>query len=291
MREKRTPAQIAAIKNQVLEEYEKTQVIAEISENLNIPITTLKHYFREMGLKSKGGNLPLHTLGLEEKIRKQYILTPNYKNICEALGLNYSSSMRKYFKTLNLENIKKTNLIWIDAEHVECSKCSKKVKYDELETLRVNSNRESKISYCRECRTKQSIVNNNSSLEKYLSNRLRKLKARAKEKNIPFDLTLEILLTMFMQQAGKCFYTDQKMVYPLEGKSTTDDTDHILSIDKIVPEKGYVKSNIVLCCNRINTIKTDMNLDELKEWFPDWFNRIEQLYKYQKSPKTQQITL
>lgn len=36
------------------------------------------------------------------------------------------------------------------------------------------------------------------------------------------------------------------------------------SVDKIVPEKGYVKGNVVWMSYRANSLKTDASLDELK---------------------------
>ena len=47
-----------------------------------------------------------------------------------------------------------------------------------------------------------------------------------------------------------------------------------LSIDKISPEKGYIKGNVVLCTYKSNTIKTNLTLDEIRAWLPGWHKRI-----------------
>lgn len=67
------------------------------------------------------------------------------------------------------------------------------------------------------------------------------------------------------------FFTDEKMVCKLgNGKHKNS-----LSIDKVVPNKGYVLGNFVFASNKINTCKNDLTLDEIKMWMPGWYLRIE----------------
>lgn len=52
-----------------------------------------------------------------------------------------------------------------------------------------------------------------------------------------------------------------------------------MSIDRLIPENGYVKENIVLCIYKANTVKNDLTLSELKEWIPSWYKKIERKLK------------
>jgi CRISPR/Cas system Type II protein with McrA/HNH and RuvC-like nuclease domain len=78
-------------------------------------------------------------------------------------------------------------------------------------------------------------------------------------------------MEQYHSQNGVCFYTDKEMVCKVgEGKNRDS-----LSIDKIIPEKGYVKGNVVFCLNRINMAKNDLSLEEIQKWMPEWYSRIE----------------
>ena len=86
------------------------------------------------------------------------------------------------------------------------------------------------------------------------------VKGRAKRKGIIFTLTKELLRSMYTNQHGKCVYCTNE--FDLNG--TQHDHKRSPSIDRLIPEQGYVESNVVLCCHRCNTIKNDATLDELR---------------------------
>lgn len=80
-------------------------------------------------------------------------------------------------------------------------------------------------------------------------------KVRAKKIKKDFDITLDYLLELYDKQKGLCFYTHR----PLKG-SINDRMS--ISIDRIDSSKGYIKENIVLCGKIINSMKSDMSLEE-----------------------------
>ena len=104
----------------------------------------------------------------------------------------------------------------------------------------------------------------NDKLEKFLSDRQKAIKLRAKNKNLDFNIPVNYLLNLYNKQNGLCYYTG----IPL--KITTDnwlkkgqaDVD-VLSVDRIDPSKGYVEDNLVLCCSSINKLKGNSTLEEL----------------------------
>jgi hypothetical protein len=65
------------------------------------------------------------------------------------------------------------------------------------------------------------------------------------------DLTDEYLYDLFQQQDGKCRYSGEPMVI---------DTKHLLtlSLDKIIPDLGYMKGNVQWVCWAVNRAKGEL---------------------------------
>jgi hypothetical protein len=79
-------------------------------------------------------------------------------------------------------------------------------------------------------------------------------KKRAKKGNLPFDLTIEDL-----EVPEKC------PILGLELKAGNDSSREISpSLDRIVPELGYVKGNIRVISLRANRLKSDASIEELE---------------------------
>lgn len=77
-------------------------------------------------------------------------------------------------------------------------------------------------------------------------------KQRAKERGIFFDLKLEdIVIPKYCPILG------------IELKKTNN-RDTSPSLDRYIPELGYVPGNIAVISNRANQIKSNANLQELK---------------------------
>lgn len=79
-------------------------------------------------------------------------------------------------------------------------------------------------------------------------------RTRARRKELPFNLTLEdIVIPTVCPILGISMFT-------LKGKRT----DNTPSLDRKIPEKGYVKGNVAIVSWRANRLKNDASLDELK---------------------------
>ena len=104
------------------------------------------------------------------------------------------------------------------------------------------------------------------------------VKNKAKNAGLAFDLTTEYLLHIFQEQAGLCFYSDQQMSVEV-GKGPRWEQ---LSLDRIIPEHGYTQGNVVWCTRRVNTIKNNVTLEEMKNWMPGWYGRIQAAQKSTK---------
>lgn len=93
-------------------------------------------------------------------------------------------------------------------------------------------------------RQKEWKLNN---IERYL---VQSARSRAKKYNLPFDITSEdVVVPKF------CPYLGIKLVPFSEWSSP--------SLDKIIPELGYVKGNIQVISTKANTMKNNATQDEL----------------------------
>ena len=100
------------------------------------------------------------------------------------------------------------------------------------------------------------------SLPKFHRNLLSNARKRAKEKNLPFRIAYEDLL--IPEQCPCCF------TY-LKPGVTFDGTGNSPSIDRLIPELGYIPENIVIICNRCNRRKAESSPKQLYQ-IADFFH-------------------
>lgn len=80
-------------------------------------------------------------------------------------------------------------------------------------------------------------------------------KKRAKEKGLPFNITEKDIII-----PEKCPYLD--IIFTHNAKRGTD-RKTVMSLDKIIPELGYVVGNIEVISHRANTMKSASTKEEL----------------------------
>ena len=150
-----------------------------------------------------------------------------------------------------------------------CKSCLKELP---LESYEYNKTKKVYRNICRICRNTQVMDARYETKENHIKRKLSRLRERAKRLSDEFDLTYDDLSNQLEKQNGKCFYTDEPLIFykykQIPSKSLAP------SIDKVIPEKGYVRGNIVWCLNRVNLIKNNMTLEEMKAWTPEWYRRI-----------------
>jgi len=103
---------------------------------------------------------------------------------------------------------------------------------------------------CKECR--KPISKNNYANKSLEYNLWHRAKTRAKERNIPFNIEISDI------RVPKCcpvFYT----------KFEVNNHKTCASIDRIIPELGYVKGNIQIISNRANMIKGDASVKDIEK--------------------------
>jgi hypothetical protein len=99
--------------------------------------------------------------------------------------------------------------------------------------------------------------------EKRMRRRLSEVKHRSLKNNIPFDLDLEHLCSIFTQT---CPALGIELSWNTENKKILKSS---ASLDRIIPELGYVKGNVRWVSNLANTMKNNATQEELKT-FAKW---------------------
>ena len=92
---------------------------------------------------------------------------------------------------------------------------------------------------------------------RYIQDRLSSYKSRAKQKSYSFDLDSEFLLELWKKQGGLCFYTKQKMnIIHLTYDFWSP------SLDRLNPDKGYIKDNVAWTLHGVNCFKQQLTLEQ-----------------------------
>ena len=89
---------------------------------------------------------------------------------------------------------------------------------------------------------------------------LSNIRIRSKKNNIPFDITKQNLIDM-QNESDTCPCCFEPFDFNLNGPNDP----HSPSVDRIIPELGYVKSNVKMICFRCNQQKNDSSIEQLEQ--------------------------
>lgn len=84
--------------------------------------------------------------------------------------------------------------------------------------------------------------------------RMSAFKRHAKKLDLPFEITETDLEWLWQRQGGLCYYSKISMVFDIG-------QDNTVSVDRKNPNKGYVIDNVVLCCHKVNFMKSDISYE------------------------------
>jgi len=96
--------------------------------------------------------------------------------------------------------------------------------------------------------------------------KINKLKTKAKNKNIPFDITKEYLQSIYPKNST-CPLLKIPMLFNKDRPKFNSS-----SLDRIIPKLGYIKCNVIWISYKANTIKNNLTLDEMKILLNNWKN-------------------
>lgn len=85
-------------------------------------------------------------------------------------------------------------------------------------------------------------------------------RAHARRRKIEFDLTIEQLNDLFIQQNGRCLFTGEKLYFPIYKKSRGN-----ASLDRIDSTKGYTINNVQWVQKNINLGKQQLSDNDFIE--------------------------
>lgn len=114
-------------------------------------------------------------------------------------------------------------------------------------------------SYCRPCRLSIDKELGTKDHGKTLGRLMCAARIRSRNQGMEFDLDKGFLLSLWEEQEGKCRYSGVEMTYSGDRAHTA------VSIDRVYSSRGYTKDNVVLCCWRINEMKSNMSVEEFVE--------------------------
>lgn len=92
-------------------------------------------------------------------------------------------------------------------------------------------------------------------------------KRRAKAYGLPFDLDEKYIQNIW---TGVCPVFGWRLTFANDKRNL----DNQATLDRIVPELGYVKGNVVFISNMANRIKNNANSDEIRR-VADWLSSVE----------------
>ena len=95
---------------------------------------------------------------------------------------------------------------------------------------------------------------------------------RSRVNGIPCDIDYEDILQLFSEQRGKCYWTgvDIDLIGPPRHPTKP-------SVDRLIPELGYVKGNIVIASNFINRARSDCDHNVFKSILDDVMKSYQKL--------------
>ncbi len=98
--------------------------------------------------------------------------------------------------------------------------------------------------------------------EEISGNFLYSVKAHAKQRHIPFNISIKYMWEIFLKQNRKCALSNLELTF----QSHARDRNGTASLDRINNDKGYVKGNIQWLHKDINQMKMDFTEKQLMEY-------------------------
>ncbi len=135
-----------------------------------------------------------------------------------------------------------------------CPRCKQTKSKEEFAISRARA--DGLHTYCKVCSALRSQERRGSPVGRMMT-MLTHLRSKCKKQNIPFDLDIEYLSTLYVDV---CPALGLKLDYYVKGHSAWNSP----SIDRFYPEVGYVKGNVSIISNRANTLKLDATVEEVE---------------------------
>jgi hypothetical protein len=150
--------------------------------------------------------------------------------------------------------------------NVVVAKCKKCCYLDNKKTWAGLTDDERKIRVGKAQEWKDNQIRNGN-FRVYLISKMASYKQSAKDKGLPFNLTVKYLTELFEKQNRLCYYTGNQLAIRSNrglGEKCINfpDNHYQASLDRLIPSKGYVEGNVVWCGWLVNTCKNLLTENE-----------------------------
>ncbi len=136
----------------------------------------------------------------------------------------------------------------VDREPYPCRRCKRLCLTNEFPFCRGI-----RKTICKQCDSKYHKNYLQINLQQYFKLRLAGARNNMSKRNLPVTVGIEFLIQLLQSQQWKCYYSGLQM--------TTDNKETLISIDRKDSSLGYTETNIVLCCQRVNYMKRELDDD------------------------------
>lgn len=188
------------------------------------------------------------------------------RQIAISLNAKYHGLINQAVKRLGLKpngSVRQNKLIMKNGKGL-CTKCKTWQDVNRFKIMRQGKNYEYRLTYCKDCQTKQYINYLNNNQGAYWQRRHTAWKKKALQRGVEFKISKDYIISAWDIQKHLCGYTN----LPMNTRLGTGLSDNSVSLDRFDNTKGYIAGNVLLCLNKFNTIKNNISLKEMKEWMP-----------------------
>lgn len=162
-----------------------------------------------------------------------------------------------------------------------CNKCGVQKPLSQFYIIKDSDRNKSRLmASCKPCantRTRNNYTIEKSTKKGHAYQIYNKRKRYAKRNNIPFDIDFEYIFSL---AENNCPILNMTLNW---GEKTKYPQDNSPSLDKIIPELGYIKNNVRWISYRANTIKSNGTLEEHMAIAKYIKSAIKYLKKHQKN--------
>ena len=143
----------------------------------------------------------------------------------------------------------------------KCETCGKKLADTQFEKIDKKYFR----NVCKNCSNAERNKHRSKSPEYFIRHLHSQLKYSRGKKNpeMEWHIEPEDLLSLYQEQNGRCALSNVLMTYAKDG---TGKKEFNISIDRVNPHIGYIKSNMQLVCHRVNIMKHTLMEEDFWWW-------------------------
>jgi hypothetical protein len=123
--------------------------------------------------------------------------------------------------------------------------------------------------FCQRSSRNQKVRHHAGGIDYHLSYIARGVRQRARKSGIKCNINAEFLKVLLERQGGLCAISGIPLSF-IKGQG------HIptnASVDRIDSAEGYTKDNVQLVAHQVNTMKSNLSIDQLMDWCKLVLNR------------------